>query len=58
MQQIAFYYRIHLVYFIYLGKSTEASRQLLLEREPGSDPVPFSSLREECETVFGPIVSF
>jgi hypothetical protein len=50
MQWIGFYYRIHLVYFIHRGTSAEASRRLLLEREPESDPEPFSSLKEECET--------
>jgi hypothetical protein len=31
-------------------RSAESSTRLLLEREPESDPEPFSSLREECET--------
>ncbi|MGB5091445.1 MAG: hypothetical protein WBN72_10930 [Nitrososphaeraceae archaeon] len=31
-------------------RSAESSRRLLLERESESDPEPFSSLREECET--------
>jgi hypothetical protein len=42
-----------LFYFITTNdplRSAEASRRLLLKRESESDPVPFSSLREKCET--------
>jgi hypothetical protein len=31
-------------------RSAESSRRLLLEQESESDPEPFSSLMEECET--------
>ena len=50
MQWIELYYRIRLVYFIYRGRSAESSTRLLLEREPESNPEPFSSVKEECET--------
>jgi hypothetical protein len=31
-------------------RSAESSKRLLLEQESKSDPEPFSSLREKCET--------
>lgn len=50
IQSVGYYYRICFVYFIYRGRSAEASRLLLLDRVPELYPVPFSRLREEYET--------